>query len=118
MTAQLRDAFALEHKLNFGQAQLLALGQILARFVSQIGLPISSVNHCVNHGSYTSEGHFLSGNKQRQPTFGWPGRLLREPGQPQDLGLKCKLGHYRLRTSEPKWGGVRTEVDGQGGSGK
>jgi hypothetical protein len=32
-------------------------------------LPKGSVNHCVNHGSFTSKGHFLSGNKQRQPAF-------------------------------------------------
>jgi hypothetical protein len=36
---QLSDAFALTHELDFGKAKLLALGQILGRFVGQIGLP-------------------------------------------------------------------------------
>jgi hypothetical protein len=47
--AQLSDAFALTHELDFGKAKLLALGQILGRFVGQIGLPKSSINYFVNH---------------------------------------------------------------------
>ena len=47
--AQLSDAFALTHELDFGKANLLALGQILGRFVGQIGLPKYSINYCVNH---------------------------------------------------------------------
>src|SRR5438552_10302301 len=49
IAAQLSDAFALSHELDFGKAKLLALGQILGRFVGQIGLPKRSINYCVNH---------------------------------------------------------------------
>ena len=43
IAAQLSDALALTHDLDFGKAQLLALGQILGRFVGQIGLPKRSI---------------------------------------------------------------------------
>jgi hypothetical protein len=36
-------------KPDFGKAKLLALGQILGRFVGQIGLPKRSINYGVNH---------------------------------------------------------------------
>jgi hypothetical protein len=49
MAAQLGDAFTLAHKLDFGKAKLLALGQILGRFIGQIGLPKSAVHNCLNH---------------------------------------------------------------------
>jgi len=49
MAAQLSDAFALAHEFDFGQPQLLALGQIFGRFVGQIGLPIRSINDGMNH---------------------------------------------------------------------
>src|SRR5438132_7411557 len=49
IAAQPSDAFALTHELDFGKAKLLALGQILGRFVGQIGLPKRSINYCMNH---------------------------------------------------------------------
>ena len=49
IAAQLGDAFALAHELDFGKAKLLALSQILGRFVGQIGLPKRSIHNGVNH---------------------------------------------------------------------
>jgi hypothetical protein len=67
MAAHFRDAFALAHQLNFGQSKLLALGQIHARFVGQIGLPKRSINSCVDHACFPqrARGHFLSGTVSR-----------------------------------------------------
>jgi hypothetical protein len=49
----------------------------------------------------------------------WGARLRRRSGELKAFEFDVrKPGHYRLRASEPKWGGVRTEGDGQGGSGK
>src|SRR5262249_47183614 len=50
MAAQLSDALTLTHQVDFGKAKLLTLGQILRRFVGQVGLPIRSVNDRVHHG--------------------------------------------------------------------
>jgi hypothetical protein len=52
MAAQLGNAFALVHELDFGEAKLLALGKILGRFVGQIGLAKRSVNYRVHHSRY------------------------------------------------------------------
>jgi hypothetical protein len=49
MATQLSYTFALAHQLDFGKAKFLALGQILGRFVGQIGLPKRSVHGCVYH---------------------------------------------------------------------
>lgn len=49
IATQFSDAFALTHELDFGKAKRLALGQILGRFVGQIGLPKRAINHGVNH---------------------------------------------------------------------
>ncbi len=59
IAAQLSDAFALAHELDFGKAKLLALGQILGRFVGQIGLPIRSINYGVNHDGCLRVSFFL-----------------------------------------------------------
>jgi hypothetical protein len=50
MAAQLGNPFTLAHELDFGEAKLFTLGQILRRFVGQIGLAKRSANDCVDHG--------------------------------------------------------------------
>src|SRR5580700_5144636 len=59
---------------------------------------------------------FSPGTSRGTPRLVGLGVYSGEPGQSQDLGLKCNPAHSRLRASEPKWGCVRTEGDGQGGS--
>src|SRR4029077_5970769 len=72
MAAQLRDAFAVAHKFNFGQSKLLALSQILARFVSQIGLPKGCVNGCMYHGWLPPEVIFSPAATRGNLRLGWP----------------------------------------------
>src|SRR5215469_2877735 len=51
MAAEFGDAFALSDELNFCEAKLLTLDQVLGRLVGQIGLPKRSVNYCMHHRS-------------------------------------------------------------------
>ncbi len=67
MAAQLGHAFALAHQLDFSEAKLLALGKVLGRFISQIGLPKRSVNHCVYHSLVSPRVILSLPAKEKQP---------------------------------------------------
>jgi hypothetical protein len=76
MAAQLGDAFALVHELDFGEAKLLALGKILGRFVGQIGLAKRSVNYRVHHSRYLHVSFSLRTKETQSASRSRPGSPL------------------------------------------